>query len=134
MENEVLIEEINSAHISANQDLRDKNFESYAGHFSNDLEYKQLNGRVINKKKLISDISFYFDRVVSSTSEYERLSFQVANDQISERLVQKSKIALRVFIFFSRKWTIEREAMYNWKKNNDKWEISRVEVINEKVY
>ena len=56
--------EIDTIHLSANNALRNKNFEWYAQHFSNDLKYKQLDGRTIDKKKLISDIAVYFDRIL----------------------------------------------------------------------
>lgn len=134
MENDILISEIDSVHLSANDALKKKDFESYAEHFSNDLEYKQLNGRTINKAKLVNDVAVYFNRVLNSSSDYQRIAFQVENDKIIERLVQKSQIAIKVFIFFSKKWTIEREGVYEWKKNYGKWEIIRVEIINEKVY
>ena len=134
MENDILIREIDGLHVSANEALKKKDFESYAGHFSKDLEYKQLNGRTINKTKLVNDIAVYFKRVLNSSSDYQRITFQIGNDKIIERLVQKSQIAIKVFFFFSKKWTIEREGIYEWKKNNNKWKIIRVEIIDEKVY
>lgn len=134
MENDILKREIDSAHLSANDALKKKNFELYAEHFSNDLKYKQLNGRTIDKKKLMSDIAVYFDRILKFSSDYKRISFQVVDDKIIERLTQKSHVAIKVFIFFSKKWTVEREGIYEWKKKNEQWEITSVEIVNEKVY
>ncbi|EOR95197.1 hypothetical protein ADIARSV_1685 [Arcticibacter svalbardensis MN12-7] len=134
MENDILLQEIDHAHLLAKEALKKKDFKSYAENFSNDLKYKQLNGLTINKTKLVNDIAVYFKRVISSSSDYKRITFQVVDDKIIERLVQKSQISLKIFIFFSKKWTIEREGIYEWEKNNGKWEIIRVEIIKEKVY
>ena len=134
MENDILIKEIDSAHFSANDALKNKNFESYAQHFSESLKYKQINGRTIDKKKLISDIAIYFDRIIKFSSDYKRTDFEVLYDKIIERLIQKSEVAIRIFIFFSKKWTVEREGIYEWKKYDNQWKITSVEIINEKVY
>lgn len=130
MESEKLLREIDSAHVSANDALKNKNFESYAEHFSNDLKYKQLNGLTIDKKKLMRDVALYFNRILNFSGDYERISFDIVNDKIIERLIQKTHVAIKVFIFFSKNWTIEREGIYEWEKKSQKWEITNVEIIS----
>ena len=134
MEDDALIREIESAHLSANNALKKKDFASYAQHFSNDLKYRQLNGRTIDKKALMNDVALYFDRVVRSSSEYKRTSLQITDNRVTERLIQKSTVALRALVFFSKEWTVEREGIYEWKKDNGIWQIASVEILSEKVY
>jgi hypothetical protein len=133
MGNEELQREIDNAHKSANEALKNKNFELYAEHFSDNLKYTQLNGRTIDKKQLMNDTAVYFNRILSSSSDYQRISFEIGNETITERLIQKAQVAIKVFIFFSKKWTIEREGIYEWRKSDDKWEIINVKIISEKV-
>ncbi len=133
-EDDHLLKEIDAAHASANEALQQKDFAAYAHHFADDLTYTQLDGRTIDKPKLVRDISVYFNRIKKVTNHYERISFEVAPEKITERLVQKSHIAIRIFIFFSKKWTVEREGIYEWRKNKERWEIYSVKILAEKVY
>lgn len=126
--------EIDAAHASANEALQQKDFAAYAQHFADDLSYTQLDGRTIDKTRLVRDISVYFNRIKKVTNAYDRISFEVLPDKITELLHQKSHIAIKVFVFFSKKWTVEREGIYEWKKNKDRWEISTVKILAEKVY
>ena len=129
-----LLKEIDAAHASANEALQQKDFAAYAQHFADDLTYTQLDGRTIDKPKLVRDISVYFNRIKNVTNHYERISFEVTPDKITERLIQKSHITIRVFIFFAKKWTVEREGIYEWRKSKERWEISSVKILAEKVY
>lgn len=68
MEIDAVIKEIDHAHVSANDAMRKKDFASYADHFSNDLKYKQLDGRTIDRTALMGDVASYFGRVRSTTA------------------------------------------------------------------
>ena len=133
MDINLTIAEIDNAHSVANLAQKNKDFGAYISYFSNDLKYKQLNGKIIGRKQLLNDIQKYFDRVRSHISTYDRLSSSVNNDLFIEKIVQKATVTIRVFIFFSKTWTIEREGIYEWKKEDGIWKISNVEVISEKI-
>lgn len=129
-----LIIEIDKAHKEANQALKNKDFTTYARAFSNNLRYKQLNGAIIGKEQLTKSIKTYFSRIQEFSSDYERKEFKVINEaQVVEKLIQHSKVSIRIFIFFSKKWNIEREGIYEWEKTNNLWKIVRVTIINESV-
>jgi hypothetical protein len=85
---ELLLEEIDNSHRIANDALKNKRFEEYIDAFGEDLKYKQLDGKTIGKAALACDIQFYFNRVLSYTSSYERLSFNIEDDKIVEQIVQ----------------------------------------------
>jgi len=133
MVNEDLINEIDSVHKSANDALRLKQFDRYMECFSDDLQYKQLNGKTIGKKQLVNDTRHYFGRIQNYSGSYKREDYSIEKNSITERLIQYTKVSIRVFIFFSKNWTVEREGIYQWVKVNDSWKISRVDILKEKL-
>ena len=133
MDTNPVIIEVDKTHLAANLALRNRDIDTYIGYFSDDLKYKQLNGKTIDKNQLSNDTKRYFYRIKSFDSMYNRLSSSFENDLFIEKLVQKAAVTVRVFIFFSKKWAIEREGTYKWKKVNGDWQISDVEVTNEKI-
>jgi hypothetical protein len=133
MEINQIIAEIDTAHSAANLAQKNKDIGTYIGCFSNDLKYKQLNGKIIDKKQLLQDVQSYFDRVRSHISTYDRVSSSVGSDLFIEKIVQKAIVTISVFIFFSKTWTVEREGIYEWKKEDGHWKISTVEVTSEKI-
>lgn len=134
MENEKLLQEIDKMHQKANEALAQKQFDTYISIFSDQLEYKQINGKTIDKRTLVKDTSRYFGRLKTSSSEYERKDYSFEENRFTENLIQKAIASIRVFIFFTKKWTVEREAVYQWGNHEGKWKIEKVEILNEKVY
>ena len=133
MDTNSTIAEIDNTHLAANLALKNKDFAAYIGHFSDDLKYKQLNGKTIDKRQLSNDTQRYFDRIKTYTGAYDRLNYSVDNDLFIEKISQRVTVTIGVFIFFSKKWTVEREGIYKWKKINGKWEILDVEITSEKL-
>jgi len=129
-----LINEIDAIHKVANDALRQKDLYAYITVFADKLAYKQLNGKIIGKRQLIKNIKVYFTRIKNYKSEYERKDFSAEDDVITERLIQKAIVAIRVFIFFSKNWTVEREGVYEWEKIDGTWKIVKVEIIKEKTF
>jgi len=134
MIDETLIKEIDKAHFASNEAQLDKDFDLYMSIFSAELQYKQLNGKTIEKKQLANNVKSYFDRVKSLSSSYQRTEIDFTDGKITETLIQYSEVSLRIFIFFSKKWTVEREGIYEWIKEKDQWRIGRVEVLEEKIF
>lgn len=133
METTSIIKEIENAHSMSNFALRNKDFTSFIGYFSDNLKYKQLNSKTIDKNQLSKDTLQYFNRIQSCTTNYDRLNFPLDNDLFTETLVQKATVSIRVFIFFSKRWTAERNGIYKWRKENGKWKIVDVEITSEKI-
>jgi hypothetical protein len=133
MDINTVIEEIDNSHLMANLALKNKDFATYISVFSDDLKYKQMDGKAIDKRQLSKDTQKYFDRIKSYSGAYDRLNFLFENDLFIEKLAQKATVTIRIFLFFSKKWTVEREGIYKWKKVNNVWKISDVEIISEKL-
>jgi hypothetical protein len=109
-------------------------FDRYMDFFSEGLQYKQLNRKTIDKIKLTKDTRNYFDRIQKFSSRYERKDFKIEGQRIIETLIQQASVSIRVFIFFSKNWKVEREGLYELEKINDSWKIVKVEIINERVF
>ncbi len=134
MNSEKILEEIDKMHHMANESLRQKRFDSYINFFSDNLKYKQLNGMTRDKTQLAKDTAVYFSRLKTTTSQYERKSYSIDENKFTENLIQKATASIRVFIFFTKKWTVEREGIYQWGKREGIWKIEEVEILSEKVY
>ena len=134
MDSERLIIEIDKMHHLANEALRQKRFDIYINCFTDNLSYKQMNGKVIDKKELSKNIAFYFNRLKTSKSQYERMNYSIDGNRITENLIQKATASIRIFIFFTKTWTVDREGIYEWVKMDEDWKIEKVEILNEKIY
>lgn len=134
MDNEKILEEIDKMHHLANESLSQKKIDSYINLFSANLKYKQINGITRDKTQLAEDTALYFSRLKTSTSQYERQSYSINENKFTENLIQKASASIRVFIFFTKKWTVEREGIYQWSKHESIWKIEEVEILSEKVY
>jgi hypothetical protein len=133
MKDSELLKEIEDVHIASYEAMKNNKLETYIEFFTDDLQYKQLNGKIIGKAQLAKDIQIYFNRIRSFSGRYERKEITIDKDRIVEKLIQHSKVSLRIFIFFSKNWTIEREGIYEWLKVNGSWKIYKVEILKEKV-
>jgi hypothetical protein len=67
-------------------------------------------------------------------SQYERKDFSVDGNRFTENLIQRAIASIKVFFFFTKKWTVEREGIYEWIKIDGSWKIEKVEILNERVY
>lgn len=129
-----LAKEIDNAHIAANEALKNKKLDAYIHFFDDGLQYEQLNGKTIGKVKLADDIKKYFNRVKKVSSSFQKKEFNISEGRVIERLVQNTKVSIKVFIFFSKSWTFEREGIYEWIKVNGNWKICKVKILAEKVF
>jgi hypothetical protein len=126
-----IIPEIDYEHTLSNRFLKNKDSFLYTAMFAENLEYTQQNGKTIGKKQITKDTQKYFDRIIEADSSYERIDSEFKNEIFIERLIQKSEITIRVFLFFSKKWKLEREGIYHWQQIGAEWKIIKVQVLSE---
>ena len=67
-----ILEQIDCAHIAANDALKIKQLATYMDFFADNLRYKQLNGKIIEKAQLTKDVKLHFKRIRSFSGCYER--------------------------------------------------------------
>jgi len=129
-----LTKEIDNAHIAANEALKNKKLDAYIHFFDDGLQYEQLNGKTTGKVKLADDIKLYFNRIKSFSGSFHRKEINISEGRVIEILTQHAKTTIKVFIFFSKNWTVEREGIYEWIKVNGNWKICKVKILAEKVF
>ncbi len=134
MNSEIIIKEIDEMHQLSKDALAQKRLESYLEIFSENLTYKQLDGKVIDKKELARNTASYFNRLKNATSKFVRKKYSIEGNRFTENLIQTATASIKVFIFFTKRWTVEREGIYEWVKIEGKWKIEKVEILNEKIY
>ena len=110
------VKEIDKMHLSANTALKNKDIKGYLEIFSDDLRYTQANGKTIDKRTLAHDIDKYFTRIIQHNSRYERKKFLIENNVVIETLIQHASVRIKVFLFFSKSFSIEREGIYKWRE------------------
>ena len=134
MNSESLVKEIDEMHQLSKEALSQKRFESYIELFSDNLKYKQFDGKIIDKKELARNTASYFNRLKTATSKFERKNYNIEGNRFTENLIQTATASIRVFIFFTKSWTVEREGIYEWIKEEGSWKIEKVEILHEKVF
>ncbi|PKV52300.1 hypothetical protein ATE84_4411 [Aquimarina sp. MAR_2010_214] len=124
---------IDETHSLAIKSMIQKNLSEYMSVFADELLYKQLNGKIINKKQLTKDTEKYFSRVLSVKSNYKRINHKLETCKFSETLIQEAEVTIRVFIFFRKKWKVLRKGIYKWSMSNQEWKITEVDILEEQI-
>ena len=110
-----------------------KDVPAYMATFSPRLEYKQLDGNIINRDKLAQQVQTQMVGLRSAGSLFKRLSLDIEGDSVVETVMQEAYAECVVFFIFKRRWTIHRTGRYRWSKTPEGWKIIQVEVLEEKV-
>jgi len=125
--------ELDAAHRNAQESFRARDLDAYMGLFSPSLRYQQLDGRVIGREQLASDVQAQFAAVEASDTSYTRESLEVIGDRAIEILNQVASATTRHFVFLRRVWRITRRGRYVWERSANGWVIREVEILNERV-
>ncbi|TPN81677.1 hypothetical protein [Aquimarina algicola] len=129
-----VLKEIDNIHQMANEALAKKQFDTYMNIFSDTLEYKQFDGSVIDKDTLSHNTLSYFGRIKNVHSQYDRVHYSVEEHIFTENIIQKARVSIKVFIFFIKTFTVEREGNYIWRKKENTWKIEHVEIFSEHIF
>lgn len=134
LSDDALIAELDETHATAKRAFVAKDIAAYQDCFTSDLQYTQPDGRVIGRGQLMSDVRKQFARVHSCSTEYHRQSFSRHSDhRVTELLSQSAWIELRVFVFFTKRWQVERKGEYTLRKDGERWRIEKVVVLSEDI-
>jgi len=88
MTDQEILNEIDKMHLFSNQAMQLKKFDDYINVFSDDLVYKQWNGKVINKKEF--------------KNQYKRNNYSIEGNRFIENLTQRATVSIKVFFFFTK--------------------------------
>lgn len=107
MNSESVINQIDEIHRLSKDALTQKKIDLYLAVFSENVRYKQFDGKIIDKKELRRNTETYLHRLKTVKSEYERKKYSLEGSRFTEHLIQKATASINIFIFFTKKWTIE---------------------------
>ena len=133
MDAKELLLKIDNIHEKGLAAIRQKNLPAYMSIFSDDIEYTQIDGKTIKKAQFLKDQKAYFLRLVYSNSSYERLSYEIKDNEFEEILLQNAEISIRVFIFFKKTWIVKRKGNYCWTLSNNQLKIKKVKILEERI-
>ena len=129
-----LLSELDAAHLAAIEAFTNKSIDAYRACFTPELQYTQANGHTIGLDDLMADVKAQFDRVYSLSTSYTRRAVRRQSaDRVTETLKQSAWIKMRVFIVFTKRWTVERTGDYTWQKIGNQWKLDQVVVKSESV-
>lgn len=129
----LILASIERTRLDTNRALVNKDLNSYLSVFSDVLKYTQLDGKTISKSQLSKDTKVYFSRIHSVDHNFRRENFSFENDIFTEHGTQDTSVYIRAFIVFLVKWTVNRKGIYSWQRENDKWKIISMKILEEKT-
>ncbi|KAA1183896.1 hypothetical protein FP026_07700 [Rhizobium tropici] len=126
-------EQLDERHAVARAAYLDRDIAAYGALFSLDLAYQQVDGSVIGRQQLLSDVAQQFRRRHDATWHFNREDLKVEADEVIETLVQLGTIEASAFGLIHRSWTLNRSAAYVWTTLKGAWTIRRVQVFSEQI-
>jgi hypothetical protein len=129
-----LLSELDAAHSAAIDAFSNKDIGRYRVCFTPGLKYTQAHGQTIGLDQLMSDVKAQFDRVHSLGTSYDRIAVNVhSKDRVTETLKQSAWVKIRVFVFFTKHWSLVRKGDYTWQRIGSQWKLDQVVVHSESV-
>ncbi len=125
--------ELDAMHARAKDCFERRDLEGYRDLFAPGLEYRQADGRVIGRDRLMRDVAAQFRRFNRVESSTGRRSIGVEGDRATEVLTQAATLGVTAFLVVHRTWHLAREARYIWAGQGGRWRVEAVEVLEEKV-
>jgi hypothetical protein len=125
--------ELDAAHGSARAAFLRKDLAAYMGLFSPDLRYRQADGKVIDRDRLRRDVQAQFSRFSAVSSVFNREHIELTEGKAIETLCQTAAARATAFLILDRTWEITRRGRYVWKREEGRWLIESVEVLEENV-
>jgi ketosteroid isomerase-like protein len=128
-----IVGEIDAEHRRARSAFRRKDLAAYERLFSPDLRYRQADGRVIGRERLMRSVADQFNRCHSIDSTYTRERIERSGDLLVETLSQTAAVLTTALVFLHRSWKVTRRGSYAWRNVGDGWRIEEVQVLEEQT-
>ena len=126
-------EELDARHLVAMDAFSRRDLDAYRQIFSPTLAYRQVDGRIIGRDRLMHDVARQFRRLSHVKASFVRERLSLAGDDATETLVQEAHLEATAFGFVHRSWRLTRRGDYSWTKPDGLWVIQRVKVLSETV-
>ena len=106
---------------------------AYRDLFAPGLTYRQADGIVVDRDRLMRQVGAQFRRLSRVHSAFVREHIEADGDQAIEVLTQKASVGSTAFLVVHRTWELTRKGRYTWRKHDGRWLIEAVEVLEEHV-
>ena len=124
---------LDERHAAAKIAFGNKDTNAYRSLFSDDLQYVQSDGIMIDKVHLMQSVKTQFTRLSRADSSFAREQLSIDWPKVSETLLQLVIAEASAFYLLRRIWRIERRGIYTWALEDRQWKIASVEVLSENV-
>jgi len=124
---------LDARHADAAAAWASRDLGAYCALFSAGLQYRQTDGQVIDRARLMRDVKAQFDRLDFAESRYTREALVAEGAEATETLLQTILARASAFGILHRSWRIERRGRYDWSIEDGQWKILRVRVLSEEV-
>jgi len=125
--------ELDERHAAARDAFVRRDLEAYRAIFSASLRYRQADGEVIDRDRLMRDVASQFSRFNAVRSSSVREQLTVTGNEVIETVDQSAAMDVTVFWIVHRTWCVHRRGEYSWTKSDGVWVIEKVTVLEENV-
>jgi hypothetical protein len=125
--------ELDEMHARARAAFERRDLARYRDLFAPGLTYRQADGRVIDRDRLMRDVGDQFRRLSWLRSMFVREQIEFDDERVTEILVQTGSVGSTAFFVVHRVWDLTRRGRYVWGKQAGRWQIEEVEVLQEQV-
>jgi len=124
---------LDARHAEAAAAFARRDIEAYRDLFSASLRYRQADGRVVDRDRLMADVRAQFGRLDWAESRYTREALEVEGSRAAETLLQTASGGTSAFGILHRIWRLTRRGRYLWSMEDGRWKILDVHVLSEEV-
>jgi hypothetical protein len=128
-----IIAELDAMHDRARDAFARRDIAAYRYLMAPNLKYRQADGQIIGRDRLMRDVGAQFRRLNRFQSSFSRQQIDIREDLASETLIQSGSVAASAFFIVHRSWDFMRKGRYTWRKSQGRWWIEEVEVLEEQV-
>jgi hypothetical protein len=97
MPNDSIEQELDERHAAARDAFLKRDLNAYRAIFSASLRYRQANGKVIDRNRLMRDVASQFRQLSSVQSSFVREQLSVTGNEATETLEQSATVAATAF-------------------------------------
>jgi hypothetical protein len=126
-----IIAELDAEHAHAREAFGRKDLIAYMSVFSPTLRYRQPNGKVLDRERLMCDVEAQFHGYTVFRANSVRDHIELFDDNVIEALTQTASVWATMFFVVHRAWNLTRRGRYTWRKTEHGWQIEDVEVLEE---
>jgi hypothetical protein len=128
-----VVSELDEMHAQLMGALARKDRHAYRDVFSPELTYRHLDGRVIDRDRLMREVAGQFRYYRKYHWSIVRESIVAEEGRAVEILAGRGHVVVSGFFIVHRIWRLTRRGRYVWKKEEGRWRISEVEVLEEQI-